>query len=114
MASNNGLKGAKIVWLINGVLILGSGLLIGIKRDWLPEKAPLFYSLPWGEGQLANKDFLFLLPGLSLAVGVINWGIGNLFLKKGDIFLFLTLQFSSLLLTALLTTTLFKIVFLIS
>lgn len=38
----------------------------------LPDKIPLFYSLPWGESQLTNKFQLFILPAILLATTLVN------------------------------------------
>lgn len=38
----------------------------------LPPKLPLFYSLPWGEGQLASKEQFFLLPIFLILITLIN------------------------------------------
>ncbi|MBI3290073.1 hypothetical protein HYZ78_01625 [Candidatus Microgenomates bacterium] len=38
----------------------------------LSEEVPLFYSLPWGEGQIANKPLLFILGGISFLFITIN------------------------------------------
>ena len=47
-------------------------LTIAITMGNLPQKVPLFYSLPWGEAQLVSKPQLFLLPLLILLVGLVN------------------------------------------
>lgn len=39
---------------------------------FLPSKLPLFYSRPWGEEQLTGATGLWLIPGLSLAVFLVN------------------------------------------
>jgi len=36
----------------------------------LPPQIPLFYSLPYGSTQLANKMWFFILPGLSLVIWI--------------------------------------------
>lgn len=38
----------------------------------LPPKLPLFYSLPWGQPQLASKEQFFLLPALLISITLIN------------------------------------------
>ncbi|KKS13542.1 hypothetical protein A2617_01545 [Candidatus Daviesbacteria bacterium RIFOXYD1_FULL_41_10] len=38
----------------------------------LPDRVPLFYSLFWGEGQLAAKEQLFLLPAVILVTSTVN------------------------------------------
>lgn len=38
----------------------------------LPPSIPLFFSKPWGEEQLAQTLFIFLVPGLSIFVTIFN------------------------------------------
>ena len=52
----------------------------------LREEIPLFYSLPWGQSQVANKASLFILGGTSLIFISINLLL-NRFLEKNEIFL---------------------------
>jgi len=44
-----------------------------LKWRGLPPQVPIFYSLPWGEEQLGNPIFLFLLPLSSLFFGILNY-----------------------------------------
>ncbi|MBI4036485.1 hypothetical protein HY386_01230 [Candidatus Daviesbacteria bacterium] len=37
-----------------------------------PSKLPLFYSLPWGEGQLAMLPQFFILPAILVCITLIN------------------------------------------
>ncbi len=41
----------------------------------LPQNVPLFYSLPWGSGQLASKQQLLILPSIMVLVALINVAI---------------------------------------
>jgi hypothetical protein len=47
-------------------------LLIVFKFRQLPPQVPLFYSLAWGEKQLASSLLLLLLPFFSLVVLLLN------------------------------------------
>src|SRR3989344_3430214 len=38
----------------------------------LPEKLPLFYSLPWGDFQLVQKDQFLILPAVLLSISLTN------------------------------------------
>jgi len=51
------------------------------KFNQLPNEVPLYYSLPWGESQLASASALFLLPTFSLLVLLINHLLAVAFLK---------------------------------
>ncbi len=43
----------------------------GIFYQQLPPVVPMFYSLPWGEAQLATKEMMLLIPGLAVVVAVV-------------------------------------------
>jgi hypothetical protein len=52
-------------WLVSGSL-MGLTVVAALVFFWrLPEQIPLFYSLPYGYSQLADKVYLWLLPTLS-------------------------------------------------
>jgi hypothetical protein len=55
------------------VLLLVQGLLAGIFIWQLPAEIPLFYSMPLGEAQLADRQWFLMLPGVSLGFLVLNW-----------------------------------------
>lgn len=103
----------KIVQL-NTALIIAVIIIILIKYSTLPSKVPLFYGRPWGNDQLALKNFLFLIPALSIAFLLIQVTLSNIFFKKNNIFLaFLTVNFS-LLFSLFGIITLVNIILLIS
>lgn len=55
------------------LIIIGSEIAYLLYRfNDLPQQVPLYYSLPWGEAQLAQASALFLLPTFSIIVGVMN------------------------------------------
>lgn len=56
----------------NFVLIIAQVAYLIFKLNDLPSQVPLYYSLPWGESQLANATSLFILPSLSLGFLFIN------------------------------------------
>ena len=56
----------------NLVLIVAQVAYLIFKFNDLPVQVPLYFSLPWGESQLANATSLFILPGLSLGFLFIN------------------------------------------
>lgn len=78
---------------------------------FLPSKLPLFYSVAWGEGQLAtHQQFLIIPAGISLMALVnlvIAWQLhpSQLFFKK-------ILLFSGSMVSLILTITLIKIILL--
>lgn len=77
-------------WIVLALLALSLGitLIILIAFKFLPARLPLFYSLPWGDGQLATQQQFLIIPA-SIAVVtllnlVISWQLhpSQLFFKK--------------------------------
>ncbi len=58
--------------LISIITALAQIVVIIFSFSQLPPQVPLFYSRPWGKSQLADPLYLFLLPGLSILVLIIN------------------------------------------
>jgi len=93
-------------------LISTSLLFIVLKFRELPPQVPLFYSLPWGEKQLTNKFYLFLLP-----FGSIIILLSNIFLAKNvkeELLIAKLLLAGALLFSILSTITLIKIILLVT
>lgn len=73
--------------------------------QFLPPRLPLFYSLPWGEEQLANHQQFFIIPASVILIDLVNlaliWHLhpSQSFFKKLLIF------------TSLITTLIFLITF---
>jgi hypothetical protein len=61
----------------------------------LPKQVPLYYSLPWGENQLASAASLFLLPTFSIIVLIFNNFTATIFLKTIPLFSRLLTIFSA-------------------
>jgi hypothetical protein len=93
-------------------ICLQIGLLIW-KFTVLPPQVPLYYSLPWGEAQLASHSSLFLLPTISIVVLFIDNLFAVSFFKNLSLLSRLSV-ITSLIISLFFTITLFKIVFLIS
>lgn len=94
-------------------IFLGLTVII-IRKTYFPEKVPFFYSRPWGEDQLANSNWLFIIPLSSLIFFIISSQIGKLLTKKGETLLTVIFSGSSLLFSVLGIITIIKIVVLIS
>lgn len=100
--------------VVNGLLIIFQVIIIMFKRSLLPDRVPLFYSRPWGAEQLAPRNYLFLLPVISLLILLLVLIAGHwLFQDKEKIVGKISEGFS-LLFSLLATITIFKIVFLIT
>lgn len=65
-----------------------------LKFNDLPQQVPLYYSLPWGEDQLASATSLFLLPTFSIVVFLLNSLLANFFFKTITLFSRLLIIFS--------------------
>lgn len=98
-------------FFVSVVIIILGALLIGIQWQNLPPEVPLFFSRPWGEGQLTPTFYLFLPLGLSLVLLIVNSilvaSFESIFLKK-------VLIIGGLISAALAVITIVRIVFLIS
>jgi hypothetical protein len=99
----------RLFWL---VLFLTFLLLI-LKFRFLPPQVPIFYSLPWGEEQLGNPTYLFILPLLAFLLGLVNFFLAKIILTKEPLAAKI-LIWSSAFLALFMAITVFEIVFLIS
>lgn len=97
----------------NLFLIISQIIILFFKFNDLPQQVPLYYSLPWGEGQLASATSLFLLPTFSIVVLLINNLIATLFFKSIALFSRLLVIFS-LIFSLLSAISLTRIILLIS
>lgn len=91
------------------ILSLGIALIVIIALKPLPPKLPLFYSLPWGEMQLATHQQFLILPAIISILTLINllifWQLheSQYFFKK-------ILLVSSITVSLILTVTFVKII----
>jgi hypothetical protein len=97
---------------ISYLIIFLSIIVIGIFWKQLPPLIPLWYSKPWGNDQLANTSFLFLLP-----IGTLLWNIVNtlfsIHFTKEHLVFSQILFFTSLLISILSGITLIMIIWVI-
>ena len=101
----------KAVWLNLSPIILALilSVLIAFFLAHLPNRLPLFYSLPWGESQIVSSQQFFIIPALIILISLTNLAVSwqlhhtQTFLKK-------ILSFSTLISTLILTIALIKIV----
>jgi len=98
-------------------LLLGADVLMIItfilKFSKLPPQIPLYYSQPWGEGQLADSWMIFLLPIFLNLLFFINQYIFNKF-YHGNIFIKKIFYYLNLFLILGFTLIFIKIIFLVS
>jgi uncharacterized membrane protein len=81
-----------LLWLTPAV----SGALIAALYSTLPEKVPLFYSLPWGNNQLAEKVMLFLIPVIMMLINISNSAMSVFIKRIGDEYLMKVMLISCL------------------
>lgn len=86
-------------------------LFILVFFKFLPSKLPLFYSLPWGEKQLATTRQFFIIPAIITLITLVNLVISHQ-LHMSQSFLKKVLLASSLVASVIVTITFIKIIFL--
>ena len=99
------------LWIGLSPLILSLGITVTIVTalKFLPPRLPLFYSLPWGDGQLATHQQFLIIPAsislITLLNLIISWQLhpSQSFFKKA-------LLLSSIIVSFILTITFIKIV----
>ncbi len=99
-------------WTTTVSLILGllMGLFVLVFSQRLPAKVPLFYSLPWGENQLVDREQLLILPATIILITLFNL-IVSWQLHTSQIFFKKILNLTSVLISIILTITFIKIVY---
>lgn len=97
----------------NLIFIGGQLVLLFFKFNTLPSQVPFYYSLPWGESQLASASTLFILPMFSIIFLLIDHLLATFFLNNIKIFSHL-LVVTSLVFSAFSLITLFHIISIIS
>lgn len=88
-------------------LVLAIAILLGMQS--LPPKLPLFYSLPWGDNQLASHREFLLIPASIIVATLLNSAI-SWQLHPSQSFFKRILLFSPLVVSLLLTVTFIKII----
>lgn len=106
-------KESQLIWiylspLVLSLLMAASILLFG---KFLPPLLPLFYSLPWGENQLATHQQFLSLPTITVGISLINLML-YLRLPPSQTILKNILVFSSVATSLILLISLIKIVLL--
>lgn len=96
------------LFLIVLSLILSIVILLGLKS--LPPKLPLFYSLPWGNDQLASHQELLLIPAIIIMITLLNLVV-SWQLHSSQSFFKGILVYSPLVISLLLIVTFIKIIF---
>ena len=87
--------------------------LFGIKFSTFPPQIPLFYSRPWGESQLTDWWFIFLLPLLMDILYFFNLYLAKKFFSDSE-FARQVIEYFNVALIIVFTLIFVKIIFLIS
>lgn len=96
------------------LFLISSSIIFAVfKFKDLPPEVPLFYSLPWGKKQLADKVFIFILPLSSILVLLLNLFLAKK-IKEDFIIIKEILIIGAFLFSLILTITLLKIIFLVT
>lgn len=82
------------------------------KYNSLPVQIPLFYSLPWGDDQLADLWMIFLLPLLMNGFIVLNLYLGKKYFSE-HLIVQKIINYLNIFLTVAFTAIFLKIVFLV-
>ncbi len=83
---------------------------IFITKSFLPPLVPLFYGKPTGAEQLASTWFIFVIPGISILITVINMLIN---LATRDEFIQKIVAVASFLIAVMASITVVKIILLV-
>ena len=67
--------------ILNGLMVT----VLVVSFAYLPQQVPLWFTYPWGEGQLANKLLLWGIPSIGILVVVINSVITRLLPHKSEL-----------------------------
>ena|SRR3989344_7569869 len=94
------------------ILLLAEFGFLGVNFRRLPPVVPLYYSLPWGEEQLANIIYLFIIPASAILFFSINLILSFTILKK-ELVLVQILMWTTVFVTLLGFITLLRIVLLV-
>lgn len=97
----------------SSILLLGELALLIITFAKTPPLLPLLYQQPWGLKQIVQKQFIFLLPIISLFFTAINILLAAMFYKRTPLLSRMFL-WGSLFIFTLSTISVFRIIFLVS
>lgn len=91
------------------ILFIETLFLILVYRT-LPSVLPLLYSLSWGEDQLVQKQFLFMVPVLNFTILVLNMFLSKKINRETSKIIIKLLIINNLAASLFLGITLFKII----
>jgi hypothetical protein len=101
-----------IFWSTSASILLSLFLMIIFLfyLEQLPIQIPLFYSLPWGDTQLASKSQFVLLPSVILLIALVNLSI-TWYLHSSQLTMKRIIVFSTTMIALLATIAGMRIIF---
>lgn len=100
--------------ILNIILIVIQLVIILIQLDSLPAKIPLFLNRPWGEEQLGDKIYIFLIPSISFLSFLAGIVLHKYLLKNKDDLLTATAFLFSILFSLLSIISILRITALVN
>lgn len=88
-------------------------VILFFKFNDLPPQIPFYFSLPWGESQLASSTAIIYLPIFSIIITLLNSFWAAMLVKTNSLFSKLLIVFS-LIFSFFSSLAVFQIVFLVS
>lgn len=82
------------IFRFNFLLIVGQVAILIFKFNSLPPQIPLYFSLPWGDSQLATSTNIIYLPVFSLLITILNGFWAAMLVKTNPLFSKLLVVFS--------------------
>lgn len=107
-------KSDKVVFWTNVTTLLIALLILvfwQLNITNIPSQIPLFYSLPWGENQLASSSQFIIIPSLIALITLFNVSL-SWYLHPSQYPLKRILAFSSFIVSILMLITSIKIIYL--
>lgn len=104
------IKKASLIFL---AMLLTSIVAIALQWSKLPPQVPLYYSLPWGESQLAAPWEITILPTLATSIFITNLAL-TFILSRDNELLSQIFILTGLFVTSMLLYSLLQILILVS
>lgn len=96
--------------LISFVILVISGLYLLFIWKKIPPEIPWYYSLPWGESQLMNKNGLIVILGICPVILYLG-SILSHWTKKDDVIIEQTVMVTLTFVFVMLIINIFKVLF---
>lgn len=101
-------------YLSSIIIFLLNGYYIKIAYEFLPSKIPFLYTLPWGSLQLANKQNIWILVGISGVIIITNFILSTYENNKSNFYISKFYSYATVLSTLIINSYAFRIVYISS